>query len=276
MLSAHAPPPTWQSWPAPPQPSTYSSHRQSRDRTSRVPRTSSNSWTYPSSRRSSTQSYKPLMTSPLSTTTSPDTHPTSSPLTPSTPIFTFSPSAADLASCAPSDSPARPNARAIPGPPSARKALSVDAQTQARRKLFLNKVRQGGENKRWESRAKDMEKLDRAEYEREMRRWEAERLAEAPFSVEEEEEGEEEVGADEVEDVARQEEMEMEELVGMMDFAEGDEVGEMEMHGVEGQNVERSKRFSDHFGSDDEEYEALFEEMLSRHEEDGDAMDLGS
>lgn len=152
----------------------------------------------------------------------------------------------------------------------------MDAQTQARRKLFLNKVRQGGENKRWESRAKDMEKLDRAEYEREMRRWEAERLAEAPFSVEEEEEGEEEVGADEVEDVARQEEMEMEELVGMMDFAEGDEVGEMEMHGVEGQNVERSKRFSDHFGSDDEEYEALFEEMLSRHEEDGDAMDLGS
>lgn len=153
----------------------------------------------------------------------------------------------------------------------------MDAQTQARRKLFLNKVRQGGDDKRWESRARDMEKLDRAEYEREMRRWEAERLAEAPFSVEEEEEGEEELGADEIEDVARQEEMEMEELVGMMDFAaEGNEVGEMEMRGVEGQIAERSKRFSDHFGSDDEEYEALFEEMLSYREEDGDAMDLGS
>ncbi|KAF4551860.1 Hypothetical protein D9617_12g037500 [Elsinoe fawcettii] len=217
------------------------------------------------------------MTSPLSLSSNP-VSPASDPSTPAPHLF--SPSAADLARIE------SPSTRPIPGPASARKALSSDAQTQARRKLFLSKVRQGGDDKRWEQRSRDLERLDRAEWEREVRAWERERLLDAPgeVDVEDEEvpegqeveewmEGEGQRQEDEVEDVAMREQRELEELVGMMQV-DGEPRGR-------GEEEEGAKRWSEHFGSDDEEFEAAFEELLSDPQlvagdsAKGDEMDLG-
>ncbi|KAF2223304.1 hypothetical protein BDZ85DRAFT_261346 [Elsinoe ampelina] len=279
MLSTQQPQHTWQFWPQPqaPQPS----HRD----TLSTPRIRTSPWSSsPSHRRDwSNRSYRPTMTSPLTVSSSPPSPPTTSPLTPSTPAQIFGPSVADLARSEPT--PPRP----MVGPAAARKVMSKDAQTQARRKLFLNKVRQGGDDRRWESRATDLDRLDRAEWEREMRAWEEAKLREAPEITEEQDEEDQQTEndmgqEDEVEDVAMREQRELEELVAMMEL--NSQPMQMEEH-IEQDTTndawatgQRNSQYSDHFGSDDEDFDAilgsLIEDMSSRNGDgnDNDVMDM--
>ncbi|KAG8622891.1 hypothetical protein KVT40_009402 [Elsinoe batatas] len=277
MLSAQQPQFTWHFWPQPEAP-----QRSPRDALS-IPRARTHSWTSsPSYRRDwSNRSYRPTMASPLTVSSSPPSPPTTSPLTPSTPAQIFGPSVADLARSEPS--PSRP----VVGPAAARKVMSKDAQAYARRKLFLNKVRQGGDDRRWESRANDLDRLDRAEWEREMRAWEEAKLREAPNITEEQDEEDQEAEGghgqeDEVEDVALREQRELEELVAMMEL--NSQPTQMKDHTEQDttndawSTGQQNSQYSDHFGSDDEDFDAilgsLIDDMGSGNGEDNDEMDM--
>ncbi|PNS14595.1 hypothetical protein CAC42_2652 [Sphaceloma murrayae] len=173
--------------------------------------------------------------------------------------------------------------RAAPGPPSARAGFAQDARIRARRKAFISKVRQGGDDRRWETRSKDLETLDRAEWEREMRLWAEEREREGPTTQEQEDiivsghksmNDETQAQSIEAEDIAMREEEEMQELLQMMDIKPSTMKVEIPPDGPHKHCFEADGH-SESYGSDDDEYELLFQEMLSQTHADEDAMDTG-
>ena len=140
---------------------------------------------------------------------------------------------------------------------------NADEGREARRKLFLKKVREGSEEKRWRDRNSGMsegeDEVLRAIWVAEERRREEERRWEASvLGVE----GEEEIDGeleDEVmvEEVAMKEEEELEALLGSLSQDVGMEEmlwGNYTMLGQQAQDTP--------YGSDDEEYDHIFMDVI--------------
>ncbi|KAF1960168.1 hypothetical protein CC80DRAFT_438751 [Byssothecium circinans] len=137
---------------------------------------------------------------------------------------------------------------------------SRDAAAQKRRDMFFRKVQKGRDDKKWDARGEQIQRLD---YISEHKRWEAEKARQAPEVGEEivdDEEGlpiaassfmgssapqqqpEQEVA--EAEYMIEQEEWELQQLIASMEEQERDNV-------------------SQHYGSDDEDYNSIFMECAS-------------
>ncbi|CAI6338395.1 unnamed protein product [Periconia digitata] len=131
-----------------------------------------------------------------------------------------------------------------------------DAATQKRRALFFNRVQKNREDKKWDSRGEQIQGMD---YASERKRWEEEQAREAP-NVEDEITDEEDLiraasfhtsdapqseqAIEEAEYLRAQEEWELQQYIASMEEDETDNA-------------------SLHFGSDDEDYDAILIEGLS-------------
>jgi hypothetical protein len=121
-----------------------------------------------------------------------------------------------------------------------------DAATKRRRDMFFARVQNNREDKKWEARGEQIQQLD---FVSERKRWEALKARQAPP----EEEGIVEEDAmpatemTEADHVAAQEEYELQQLVAMRE--------------------EEEKRSSQHFGSDDEDYDSIFIECATAGDE---------
>jgi hypothetical protein len=154
-----------------------------------------------------------------------------------------------------------------------------EEKAETRRKLFLKKVKEGADDKKWERRGGDEEvmRVLWASEERE-RRIRERVLAETMGGIEEEEGIEEEM-ADEV---AVHEERELEALVGNW------MAGSSQSDGYIGSSDARTERRemdieTEHYGSDEEDYDQVFLEMMEderrvatqqQQEGDHDMMDM--
>ncbi|WPG98271.1 pentatricopeptide repeat-containing protein, chloroplastic [Acrodontium crateriforme] len=142
---------------------------------------------------------------------------------------------------------------------------------ERRRGLFLKKVRDGRDDKRFEARGEDMMRLD---FVRQQRQWEAERARDAPWMAAygpDEDENEEDLptssGAmqlsrlnsqtplaeeeEEVEEVVQMEDQELEALLSFMPANGDEEMNDQELR-------------SDHVWSDDDDYDDLFSEFMDQ------------
>ncbi|KAI7551433.1 hypothetical protein KC331_g2556 [Hortaea werneckii] len=150
------------------------------------------------------------------------------------------------------------------------KVPKQDELKEKRRHMFLRKVKEGREDKRWESRGEDIMRLD---FMQRQRAWEAEQAREAPLipsdppEPEEEEEEEFELPTssnamqisqtseppreDEADEIAQQEEQELEAL---LEYMPGEHRGR--------NPTERNEMHHEHLWSDDDEYDALFSELV--------------
>ncbi|OAK95904.1 hypothetical protein IQ06DRAFT_231376 [Phaeosphaeriaceae sp. SRC1lsM3a] len=133
-----------------------------------------------------------------------------------------------------------------------------DAATKRRRDMFFKRVQNSREDKKWESRGEQIQQLD---FVSERKRWEAEKALQAPP---EDDEMVEEYADDvplpewttptpqisqdmtEADYVAAQEEYELQQMIAAME-----------------QQDQENDAASQHFGSDDEDYDALFIECAT-------------
>jgi len=160
---------------------------------------------------------------------------------------------------------ARPTVRKAPSP-------RPDELKERRRSMFLKKVREGREDKWFEARSDDMMRLD---FVQKQKAWEAERARDAPslpFEMVEEEEDEiflptsnsgsnglqipspanqQTLLDDEIDDLIRREVEEVQALLAYIPSTEDEE---------------RNDARTDHLWSDDDDYDALFSEMLKQEE----------
>ncbi|KAF2035611.1 hypothetical protein EK21DRAFT_54272 [Setomelanomma holmii] len=149
-----------------------------------------------------------------------------------------------------------------------------DAATKRRRDLFFRRVQNGRDDKKWELRGEQIQQLDFAS---ERKRWEAEKARQAPP---EDDDMIEDVDEDaplpvwtsftpqnepemtEADYVAAQEEYEMQQLIAAME-----------------QDDQENDASSQHFGSDDEDYDSLFMERAStvdqQHQQQPQTSQLG-
>ncbi|KAI7186057.1 hypothetical protein KC363_g6791 [Hortaea werneckii] len=148
------------------------------------------------------------------------------------------------------------------------KVPKQDELKEKRRHMFLRKVKEGREDKRWESRGEDIMRLD---FMQRQRAWEAELAREAPTissdppEPEEEEEGfelptssnamqisqtSEPPREDEADEIAQQEE---EELEALLEYMPGQHPGQIPS--------QRNETHYEHLWSDDDDYDALFSEL---------------
>ncbi|KAF2692188.1 hypothetical protein K458DRAFT_240106, partial [Lentithecium fluviatile CBS 122367] len=134
--------------------------------------------------------------------------------------------------------------------------LTRDAATKRRRDMFFKRVQREREDKKWDSRGEQIQRLD---YFSDHKRWEAEKAREAPqvedYIIEEEVADElpssytsrdalqPEREAEEAEYIIAQEEYELQELIASME--------------------EQQETASQHYGSDDEDYDSIFMECAS-------------
>ncbi|KAI9048684.1 hypothetical protein LZ554_007515 [Drepanopeziza brunnea f. sp. 'monogermtubi'] len=153
--------------------------------------------------------------------------------------------------------------------------LTGDDGRETRRKLFLKRVREGGEEKRWRERGGD-EEIMRCLWVAENRRRDEKKQREAMGITEPPEEDEEErmVNLDEVmvEEVAMSEELELEALLGNLnpedqDISHGDAPSnEMDMLSGESTNDRVHTQASHYqqsiYGSDDDEYDNIFMDVI--------------
>ncbi|KAL1612248.1 hypothetical protein SLS60_000472 [Paraconiothyrium brasiliense] len=122
-----------------------------------------------------------------------------------------------------------------------------DAATKRRRDMFFKRVQKGRDDKKWDARGDQIQRLDHIS---EQRRWEAEKARQAPqiyddLIDEEIEDPSSSLPDQELEEadyVLAQEEREMQELIASM---------------------EEERDASQHYGSDDEDYDQLFMEYTS-------------
>ncbi|PVH93418.1 hypothetical protein DM02DRAFT_661989 [Periconia macrospinosa] len=145
-----------------------------------------------------------------------------------------------------------------------------DVATQKRRELFFRRVQKNRDDKKWGARGEQIQCMD---YISERKRWEADKARRAP-NIEEEIEDEEELMdaassylsssapqpeeiIEEAEYLCEQEEWELQQLIASMEEDEADNV-------------------SQHFGSDDEDYDAIFTQVLSSAEVQQSQPDSGS
>ncbi|OAG07444.1 uncharacterized protein CC84DRAFT_1117795, partial [Paraphaeosphaeria sporulosa] len=115
-----------------------------------------------------------------------------------------------------------------------------DTATKRRRDMFFKRVQKGRDDKKWDSRGEQIQRLDHIS---EQKRWEAEKARQAPQihddRIEEEMEELASLPAQEMDEadyVLAQEEREMQELIASMEEQDA----------------------SQHYGSDDEDYDLLF------------------
>ncbi|KAK4541240.1 hypothetical protein LTR36_008156 [Oleoguttula mirabilis] len=173
-----------------------------------------------------------------------------------------------------------PTSRFAPPPPQravVKKAPVVrqDELKERRRGMFMRKVREGREEKRWESRGEDMMRLD---FMQRQRQWEAEQAREAPplpaETIDEEEDDiddtndlpswdnamqvsappsqqQQSMPDDELDEVLQRENEELEALLSYMP-------------GEQQENVANNDKRSDHMWSDDDDYDALFSEFVQQ------------
>ncbi|KAI6801940.1 hypothetical protein KC332_g15776 [Hortaea werneckii] len=151
------------------------------------------------------------------------------------------------------------------------KVPKQDELKEKRRHMFLRKVKEGREDKRWESRGEDIMRLD---FMQRQRAWEAELAREAPMipsdpAEPEEEEGEEGFNLptssnemqisqtseppreDEADEIAQQEE---EELEALLEYMPRRHAGPTPS--------ELNETHYEHLWSDDDDYDALFSELV--------------
>ncbi|KAI9879996.1 MAG: hypothetical protein M1830_006113 [Pleopsidium flavum] len=129
-----------------------------------------------------------------------------------------------------------------------------DCGRRRRRDLFLRRVRQDGEERKWEARG---EQVLRMEFISRQKRWEAEQARLAAESTTAFEDGEMATGAadgqssdaDVVEQVLSQEDQELEALVSLLE--------------TEGKDSQDRVRSPTEYGSDDEDYDDIFMEVLN-------------
>ncbi|KAJ4365126.1 hypothetical protein N0V83_008744 [Neocucurbitaria cava] len=129
-----------------------------------------------------------------------------------------------------------------------------DAATKRRRDMFFRRVQNGREDKKWEARGEQIQQLD---FVSERKRWEAEKARQAPP---EHDDIDEEILEDmalpelasnaprvdeltEAEYIAAQEEFELQQLIASME--------------------QESDARSQHYGSDDEDYDSIFMECAA-------------
>jgi len=154
-----------------------------------------------------------------------------------------------------------------------------EEKAETRRKLFLKKVKEGADDKKWERRGGDEEvmRVLWASEERE-RRIRERVLAETMGGIEEEEGIEEEM-ADEV---AVREERELEALVGNWMAGSSQSDGYIGSSDVRNERREMDVE-TEHYGSDEEDYDQMFLEMMEderrvatqqQQEGDHDMMDM--
>ncbi|KAI5254394.1 hypothetical protein E4T42_02359 [Aureobasidium subglaciale] len=149
-----------------------------------------------------------------------------------------------------------------------------DALRERRRDMFLRKVRQSRDDNKWDSRIDDMARLD---YLKEKRRWEAEQVRSAPPLYPDFSEAEETADYDlptyssqmamdprsqsgfpidiEADAILRQEDEEMEALMALMQEDENRRTQHFN-------SQEASDDRSSAFGSDDEEYDNIFMNLI--------------
>ncbi|KAJ4294530.1 hypothetical protein N0V90_008221 [Kalmusia sp. IMI 367209] len=124
-----------------------------------------------------------------------------------------------------------------------------DAATKRRRDMFFKRVQKDRDDKKWDARGEQIQRLD---YISEHKRWEAEKTREAPqfehdaieYELEEFASSMPRQDFDEVDYILEQEEHELQELIASMEREEQDNA-------------------SQHYGSDDEDYDELFMEYTS-------------
>lgn len=143
---------------------------------------------------------------------------------------------------------------------------NADESREARRKLFLKKVREGSEEKRWSNRglggSEGEEEVLRAIWQAEERRREEERRQEARgLDVEVEEEVDEEMEMEMVDEVALLEERELEALVGALGQDEWMDELLWENHLSTVQARDQHAQDTP-YGSDDEEYDHIFMDVI--------------
>ncbi|TKA23448.1 hypothetical protein B0A50_07475 [Salinomyces thailandicus] len=149
------------------------------------------------------------------------------------------------------------------------KVPGQDELTKRRRALFLRKVGEGREERRWESRGEDIMRLD---FMQRQKAWEAERAREARLV------GSEDIEVEDVEDTLPGEghAMLLPDLSSQQSVREEvDEVAQLEQRELEAlleympnatmQDEDKDDARSEHLWSDDDEYDAIFSE-LEEHE----------
>ncbi|KAF2013684.1 hypothetical protein BU24DRAFT_452525 [Aaosphaeria arxii CBS 175.79] len=157
---------------------------------------------------------------------------------------------------------------------------SRDVASQRRRDMFFKRVQKDREDRRWEARGDQIQRLD---FISDQKKWEAAKARQAPEVPEEylDQEFEEFVASQsdeqymerdvsEAEWIAAQEEHELQQMIASMEEADGDD----------------NDRMSQHYGSDDEDYDQIFmecanltdctqqEQPSSSNFDDPDAMDM--
>ncbi|KAF2635139.1 hypothetical protein P280DRAFT_412183 [Massarina eburnea CBS 473.64] len=134
-----------------------------------------------------------------------------------------------------------------------------DAATQKRRDMFFRRVQKERDDKKWDARGEQIQRLD---YVTEHKRWEAEKARQAP-EVEEEVFDEEELPIDTSSHTtygAPQPEREVQEADDM------DELEQWELQRLVASMEEERDNASQHYGSDDEDYDSIFMECVEAGE----------
>lgn len=150
------------------------------------------------------------------------------------------------------DKPLHPQKRVTQNPLLQRKP---NEEQDRRRQIYLNKVRQTSDDKKWEARS---EQILRADFLSRQKQWEVEQARsapEAPQAPEDEEMAETSDAIDELEfvdHILSQEDQELEAIFSSMED--------------ERQQDDYQTYPMSNYGSDDEEYDKLFEEVMSGQE----------
>ncbi|KAM0715467.1 hypothetical protein Q7P37_008965 [Cladosporium fusiforme] len=165
-------------------------------------------------------------------------------------------------------------------------AVSQDALKERRRGMFLKKVREGRDDKRFQSHGEDIMRLD---FVQRQKQWEAEQARSAPLMLSDAPEEEEEeftlpmssnhstmqFSAPSTQWQATQEEAdaaaqrENEELEALLSFLPGEDVSQPQAQYQDvnysqlSQAQQADEQMSEHFGSDDDDYDALFSDFIN-------------
>jgi len=151
------------------------------------------------------------------------------------------------------------------------KVPKQDELKEKRRHMFLRKVKEGREDKRWESRGEDIMRLD---FMQRQRAWEAELAREAPMIPSDPAEPEEEEGEEGFKLPTSSNEMQISQTSEPPREDEADEIAQQEEEELEALLEYMPRRHAgptpselnethyEHLWSDDDDYDALFSELV--------------
>ncbi|KAF2872403.1 hypothetical protein BDV95DRAFT_606019 [Massariosphaeria phaeospora] len=158
------------------------------------------------------------------------------------------------------ETPSKPEKKHVPVPHRAYKPNPIvqtrDVATQRRRDMFFRKVQNDRDNKKWQARGDQLQRLD---YISDQKRWEAEKARQAPEVVDhylDDEVLDDAMSSytpsgtpqatDEEDYILAQEEYELQQLITSME-----------------EEQDNQEHTSQHYGSDDEDYDQLFMECIT-------------